>query len=267
MSSDQTAPVRTEVRDSVAWILIDRPHVANALNMNSLTLLAEEFEGLRERRDVRAVVLTGATGDGRSAFAAGGDINEFAALTTDEAILDYQNLYRRVGAAIDGTDQPTVAAIAGPCVGGGAVIAATCDLRIAAPSARFGIPVARTLGNCLNTDDYVRLVTVLGQARVRELIMTARLLPADEMLQWGVVSQLVESDDALHPSAARLAARLASAAPLTVAATKENLRRIRRASTPEASDHDVLLRCFGSEDFRNAVAAFAAGEKPTWQGR
>ncbi|MFI6345846.1 enoyl-CoA hydratase [Streptomyces sp. NPDC050560] len=261
------APVRTELRGEVAWVLIDRPHVANALDMDSLTRLAVEFERLRGRRDVRAVVLTGAGGGERPAFAAGGDIGEFAALTTQEAILGYQELYRRVGAAIDETEQPTLAAIAGPCVGGGAVLAATCDLRIAAPSARFGVPVARTLGNCLNTDDYVRLVTVLGQARVRELIMTARLLPADEMLGWGVVSQLAESDEALHGAAARLAERLASMAPLTVAATKENLRRIRRASTPDADDRDVLLRCFGSADFRNAVAAFAAGEKPVWQGR
>ena len=262
-----TASVRTELRGSVAWILIRRPHVTNALNFEALELLADQFERLHGRNDVRAIVLTGDSEVERPAFAAGGDIGEFATLTTEQAVLDYQELYRRVGAAIDGADQPTVAAIAGPCVGGGAVFAAACDLRIASPSARFGIPVARTLGNCLNTDDYVRLVTVLGQARVKELILTARLLSATELREWGVVSEVVESDAELHPAAGRLAERLAGVSPLTVAASKENLRRIRRATTPDVSDHDLLFRCFLSEDFANAVAAFQAGDKPTWLGR
>lgn len=267
MSNSDSASVRTEIRDDTAWILMNRPDVSNALDFDALRQLATQFEELRDLSSVRAIVLTGDTQGERPAFAAGGDIGEFATLTTEQAVLDYQDLYRRLGAAVESVPQTTIAAIAGPCVGGGAILAATCDLRIAAPSARFGVPVARTLGNCLNRDDYVRLVSVLGHARVKELVLTARLISAAEMKEWGVVSQVVESESELHPAAARLATTVVRSAPLTVAATKEQLLRIRAKSTPDESDHDLLFRCFLSEDFANAVQAFQDGNRPVWRGR
>jgi enoyl-CoA hydratase/carnithine racemase len=161
---------------------------------------------------------------------------------------------------------PTIAALHGACTGGGAGIAAACDIRLAARDLRFGFPIARTLGNCLSIDNLSRLETLLGAARTKEIIFTSRLVEADEALSVGLVSELHADKAAVVARALEMAAAIAELAPLTLRATKEGLRRLRVART-RVDDGDLIEMCYMSEDFREGLEAFLAKRKPQWKGR
>jgi enoyl-CoA hydratase/carnithine racemase len=156
--------------------------------------------------------------------------------------------------------------IHGVCVGGGAGLALACDFRYADPNLRFGIPIARTLGNCLSLRGYSRLVDYVGPAKAKELIMLAKLLTADEALSLGVMTEIVPAEQ-LGARVSEVAERLTQLAPLTLAATKESIRRIQagRALAPDEG-RDLILSCYMSDDFRGAVQAFVEKRKPVWTG-
>jgi enoyl-CoA hydratase/carnithine racemase len=161
---------------------------------------------------------------------------------------------------------PTIAAIAGACTGAGAAIAACCDIRLASPSARYGFPIARTLGNCLSMANYTRAAALIGFARLKDLIMRARLMDAQEMLACGLVAEVSPDEDSLLTRAQAVADEVASMAPLTLWATKEALRRIRDTLMPEGADSDLIVACYTSQDFKEGVEAFLAKRKPVWTG-
>ncbi|MGH2366309.1 MAG: enoyl-CoA hydratase, partial [Chloroflexota bacterium] len=214
-------------------------------------------------RSVRAVVLTGGGG---KAFVAGTDIAQFREFTTEKHALDYEASGNNVMNTLESVRVPVIGAIAGPCTGGGAGIAACCDIRIASPSARYGFPIARTLGNCLSIENYARLSALLGVAKLKDIILTSRLMDAPEMLACGLVRQIVADEDALIPEAEALAARVASNAPLTMQVTKEALRRVRNQTIPPEGAADLILTCYMSSDFHEGVEAFLAKRKPAWTG-
>jgi enoyl-CoA hydratase/carnithine racemase len=206
-------------------------------------------------------VLTGAN----DAFVAGTDIAQFADFSTAEQAVAYERRMDGWLGAIEDVSVPTVAALRGPVVGGGLAIAAACDLRVAAPSARFGVPVARTLGNCFSAANLARLAALVGIGRVKELVLTARLVDAREALAMGLVSEVVASEQALVPRVDELVTQLASYAPLTLRATKEMLRRIRARMLPDESA-DLVTLCYTSADFREGVRAFLERRSPVWKG-
>jgi enoyl-CoA hydratase/carnithine racemase len=161
---------------------------------------------------------------------------------------------------------PTVAAIEGYCVGGGLAIAAVCDLRIATRSGRFGVPIARTLGNCLSMNTLSILVGRLGPSRAMDLVLRARLLDATEAYAAGLLAEICD-DDALDVTLAGVIDTLLQHAPLTMWAAKVAAARLRRANLPDGDD--FVARVFGSDDFRRAVVAFASGgarQVPPWTG-
>ncbi|HVC11341.1 MAG TPA: enoyl-CoA hydratase/isomerase family protein [Burkholderiales bacterium] len=252
-----------EVRDDIAYVTFNRPQARNALTFAMYDRLVEICVTADEDRSIRAMVLTGA---GDKAFAAGTDISQFRAFDTPEDALEYEARIDRVLGALERCRVPTIAAIQGACTGGGAGIATCCDLRIAARSARFGFPVARTLGNCLSMQSYARLVALLGAARVKDLVFRARLIEAEEALAIGLVGELLEDGAALLKRADELAREVAGRAPLTLQATKEALRRLRPA-IPHGEGDDLVLMCYMSEDFREGMDAFLAKRKPVWKGR
>ncbi len=252
-----------EVRDGIGRITFNRPQARNALTFAMYERLAAICGEIDAQRQVRALVLTGA---GDKAFAAGTDISQFRDFRTAEDSLAYEAKMDRVIDALERCGVPTIAAIAGACTGGGAAIAAACDLRIAAANARFGFPIARTLGNCLSMSNYARLAALIGPARTTEVIFTARLVEAEEARAIGLVGEVLPDHAALMQRADALAAMLASHAPLTLRATKEALRRI-RASMSAAEADDLVAMCYTSADFREGMSAFLEKRSPRWTGR
>jgi enoyl-CoA hydratase len=264
----QTAKGESELiverRGSTVWITFNRPEARNALTWAMYDGLEAACVEINGDRSVRAAILTGAGGH---AFVSGTDIAQFRAFKTDQDALDYEARGNAVMSALESVRVPTIAAIAGACTGAGAAIASCCDIRIAAPSARFGFPIARTLGNCLSMANYARAASLLGIARLKDLIMRARLMDAAEMLACGFVSEIAPDEASLPGRAQGLADELAAHAPLTLWATKEALRRVRDRLIPENADSDLIIACYSSEDFREGVDAFLAKRKPVWKGR
>jgi enoyl-CoA hydratase len=246
-----------EQRDGVGYVTLNRPQARNALTFPMYERLAEIAA---DPGDVRALVITGA---GEKAFAAGTDINQFRAFSGAEDAMAYEARIDRVLGVIERCRVPTVAAIAGACTGGGAAIAASCDLRIAAANARFGFPIARTLGNCLSMSNIARLSALVGPARVIEMIFTARLFSADEALSVGLVTEVLADAAALAARAGELAGLVGGPAPLTMRATREALRRLRDNLPP---DEDLIRLCYTSGDFKEGMDAFLTKRAPVWRG-
>ncbi|MFZ4809379.1 MAG: enoyl-CoA hydratase [Hyphomicrobiaceae bacterium] len=255
--------IRTEREGAILTIVIDRPDKMNALTLEMYEEIAGLFTGLADDPATRAVVIRGAGG---RAFAAGTDISVFRVFGKPEQGLAYEHRMDQILSLIEQCPVPTIAAIAGVCTGGGAAIAAVCDLRIATRNLRFGFPIARTLGNCLSAVNLARLSALMGPARVKEMIFTARLLGGEEALAAGLVGELVETPEALEARAAELARQIAGHAPLTLAITKELMRRNAQAAGI-GEDRDLVAKCYTSADFREGLESFLAKRAPQWTGR
>jgi enoyl-CoA hydratase/carnithine racemase len=256
--SDQ---VLTGVNGSVMTVTLNRPESRNALTFEMYDRLADICQGLAGGGSVRALIVTGA---GEKAFAAGTDISQFRDFSTEEDALAYEARIESVLDAIETCAVPTIAAISGACTGGGAGIAAACDLRIAAQGARFGFPIARTLGNCLSMANYARLAALIGAGRVMDVVFTARLVEADEAARIGLVSEVLADHQALMQRATELAELVAGHAPLTMRATKEALRRLRTGRT---DGQDLIAMCYMSDDFKEGLEAFLAKRPAQWTGQ
>ena len=251
-----------DLRDGIGRVTFNRPQARNAFTFQMYERLAEVCEEANKDRAIKVLVFTG-TGD--KAFASGTDINQFRAFKTPQDAIEYESRMDRVLGTLEACRVPTIAAITGACTGGGAGIAACCDLRIGTKTTKFGFPIARTLGNCLSMANYSRLAALLGPARVKDIIFTARLVEAQEAASLGLLSEVVEDVEALQKRADELAKLLASHAPLTLRATKEAMRRLQpRLSSDEGKD--LILMCYMSQDFREGLDAFLTKRTPQWVG-
>jgi enoyl-CoA hydratase len=234
------------VEDHIAYVVFNRPAARNALTYDMYEALAAACARVDADASVKAMILTGA---GTKAFAAGTDITQFRSMATAQDVIDYEAKIERVLDALEQCRVPTIAAIAGACTGGGAMIAACCDLRVATADALFGFPIARTLGNCLSLANHARLVALIGAARVKDLVFRARLLDAEEARAIGLWNEIVENPTDLMAQADALAGHIAGHAPLTLRATKQALLRLRSAALPQ-DPHDLEKMCYLSADFR-----------------
>ena len=249
-------------RGEIGWITFNRPQARNALTFAMYEDLAEICGRIGRTREAKALVITGA---GERAFAAGTDIAQFKDFKDAEDGIAYERKMDRILDTIERCTVPTIAAVAGFCTGGGAAIAAACDLRIAAVNAQFGFPIARTLGNCLSMANYARLAALIGSQRVKEMLFLATLIDAPTAHQVGLVSEVLADVAALHARAAELAHTLAGHAPLTLQVTKEALRRLQARLADENID-DLIRLAYGSNDFREGMAAFLDKRAPKWTG-
>lgn len=256
-----TGTVRLTIDGAVASILFDRPAARNAMTWTMYQELGAICDRLRNEPAVRVMCLRGAGGD---AFVAGTDIEQFKAFRDGQAGVDYERSIDETMARLETVPLPTVAVIEGWAVGGGLAIATACDIRIATPSARMGIPIARTLGNCLSMGSLARLVAAFGRPRVQRMLIGAEILTAEEALACGYLAE-VAAADAIDAAANNLCQRLAKLAPVTQAVSKEGLHRLLLNNLPDAQD--LIMRTYGSEDFREGVNAFSEKRPPVWRGR
>ena len=253
--------VRLTIDGAIASIVFDRPEARNAMTWAMYQQLGAICEQLRADTNVRVACLRGAGGQ---AFVAGTDIEQFKAFKSGDDGLAYERGIDVGIERLESLPMPTVAVIEGWAVGGGLAIATACDIRMATPGARFGVPIARTLGNCLSAANLARLVAAFGRARVQRMLIGAEILTADEALACGYLAQQV-APDAIDAAAKGLCERLAALAPVTQAVSKEALRRLLLRELPDVQD--LIRRTYGSEDFREGVAAFSEKRSPVWRGR
>lgn len=246
----------------IGRIVFNRPQARNAFTFAMYERLADICQQANEDHSIKVLVLRGA---GDKAFASGTDINQFREFKTPQDAIDYENRIDRVLAVLEQCRVPTIAAINGFCTGGGAGIAAACDLRIGTTSTKIGFPIARTLGNCLSMSNVSRLTALIGAARVKDLIFTARLVEATEAARVGLLTEVVEDIAALDRRADEVARLLAGHAPLTLNATKQAVARLQRRLTREEGE-DLILMCYTSEDFREGLDAFLTKRAPQWRG-
>jgi enoyl-CoA hydratase/carnithine racemase len=242
------------------YVTFNRPQQRNAMSWPMYTRLVEACETADEDPDIRVMVLRGA---GEEAFVAGTDIGHFADFRTDEDGLAYEKKISEVLHRLETTRVPTVAAISGYCVGAGIALSAVCDLRVSTVTGRFGVPIARTLGNCLAMNTYSLLVHHLGPARALDMLLRARLFTAEEAHAAGFVAELCEVDE-LDATIDAVVQRLSQHAPLTMWASKEAVRRLRLANLPDGDD--LVRTVFGSDDFHNGVRSFLDKTPHQWTG-
>ena len=260
--STTSTDILFDLHDGIGRVTFNRPQARNAFTFAMYERLQEICEQANKDRSIKVLVFQGA---GDKAFASGTDINQFRAFTTPQHALDYEGRIDRVLGQLEQCRVPTIAAINGACTGGGAGIAACCDLRIGTKSTKIGFPIARTLGNCLSMSNISRLTALVGPARVKDLIFTARLVGAEEAAGVGLLHEVVEDLPALQKRSEELAVLIAGNAPLTLSATKQALARLQRRLSREEGE-DLILMCYMSKDFREGLDAFLNKRPPKWMG-
>ena len=246
----------------IVFLTFNRPEARNAMTWGMYQRLYEVCEEVDADDSIRVLVLKGAGG---KAFVAGTDISQFTKFKDGEDGIKYEKDGDKRSGRISKVKKPVIAQIEGVCVGGGFGIAAGADIRVGTPESRFGLPIARTLGNCLSMGNYAAFMDLIGPSRLKEMVFQARLMSADEALTAGFLHQIVPSAE-IEKTVKDIAQKVASHAPLTLWATKEAVRRI-QASRQLPDGDDIVRKVYGSADFKEGVAAFVEKRSPRWSGK
>lgn len=225
--------------------------------------LVEACERVDADDGIRAFVIR-ATGD---TFCTGTDISQFQGFSGREDGIEYERRLESCVARLEAVRVPTVAQVEGIAAGGGCAIALACDVRVCSNAAKFGVPIARTLGNGLSFENCARLVDHFGLPRTRSLLITGGFIDAAEALACGVVTRLAGSED-IAATVDELCSTISRNAPLTIRAAKAALARLSVGTRADAGDVASLVAdCYASADFREGVTAFLAKRPPRFTGR
>jgi enoyl-CoA hydratase len=259
-----TAHAIYETDGPLATLTFNRPEARNAMTWEMYEALVDACHRVDEAADIRVLVLRGAGG---KAFISGTDIAQFQEFNAPGAGVAYEKRLDEVLDRLERVTKPTIAQVQGVAAGGGCAIALCCDLRVATPDAAFGVPIARTLGNCLSADTSNRMLSLMGPARFKELMFTGRFIDAAEAHAIGLVNRIVDPAG-LDAAVREVATEIASRAPLTIRAIKEITRRlIAKQRLAPGEDRDLVELCYTSADFKEGVSAFLSKRTPRWTGK
>lgn len=243
---------------STARITFNNPSARNALTWPMYEELQRICNTIANTPEIRVAIFRGA---GDKAFVSGSDIQQFVDLQKDEA---YEVAVDAIFQALQHLPIPTIALIEGLAVGSGLLIATACDFRISTDDARFGIPVARTLGNCLSPSNLSWIASHLGVPIVKRMLLTAELINAPELLNSGYLYQTT-TPDAITEATEILANQLAALAPMTQKVSKVTLARLMESNLPDCTE--LMRETYNSVDFKEGVNAFLEGRPPQWLGK
>ena len=250
-----------DINGSIAVITVNRPEARNAFTWDMYLAFYDMLKSIGDNQELRVLIIRGSGG----AFSAGTDITHFKNVTDGDSGVAYE---QRLEAIIDRLERlplATIAQVDGAAAGGGCAIAMACDFRVCSDRSKFGVPVARTLGNCLSIGNTARLVDLVGPTVARDLLMTGRMIDAKEAVARGMVT-MVGPAALLEEEVWRLAAELSSRARSTIVATKALMIRLREHRHPPAGSADDIIReCYASKEFKEGVTAFLTGRTPNWE--
>ena len=245
-------------------VRLSNPGKLNAIDAGMWRALKTVFTDADGSDDLRCIIVRGA---GDDAFAAGGDIEEFASVraTVDDALHYHETLVASALEAIRRCPIPTVAAIRGACVGGGLEIAGCCDIRIAGRSARFGAPINR-LGFSMYPGEMAGLLALVGPAVLLEILLEGRILDADEALARGLLTRIVD-DAQVFAEAEATAARIAAGAPGVARAHKKWIQRLMNGIALSDAEKRDAFEFLDTDDYREGMQAFLEKRRPRFSGR
>ena len=249
--------VTTSSSDGVCTVRINRPDKLNAMNVDVARELVRTFEALGADDGVRAIILTG---EGQKAFSAGADIEYMSSITPDESV-DYARTGQLVTSTVERVRQPTIAAINGFALGGGCELAMSCDIRIAADTARLGQPEV-TIGIPPGWGGTQRLLRIVGVAKAKELVYTGKMISAAEAEKIGLVNMVVPLDS-LADEAGKMARQIAANSEMGVRMSKEAINSGRNADLDTGLAVELLAwrNCFTHPDRKELMAAFLEKRK------
>jgi enoyl-CoA hydratase len=255
--------ILTETKDSIQYITINRESKLNALNKATLAELHTAFFNAFNNPLVSGIIITGA---GIKAFVAGADISEFVNLDAESGTTLARNNQIDVFDLIANGNKPVIAAINGFALGGGLELALACHIRIAAETAKMGLPEV-TLGLIPGYGGTQRLTQLVGKGKALEMILTADMITAADALNYGLVTHVV-GQEALLDKARELMLKIISRAPLALSAA---IRSVNAGLTDGVNGYETEIgefgKCFGTEDFKEGVAAFLQKRKAVFKGR
>lgn len=254
-------PVLLTLADDIATLTLNRPDKMNALNAGMWRALRRAVAELEENQAVRCVIVRGAGGN----FAAGADLAEFRELrwTTDQAA-SYGAMMVEALHALRDCRHPTVAAIDGNCIGAGLEVAAMCDLRLAAQTAKFGIPIQK-IGVTMPYPEIADLVALLGRATMLELLLEGGIHDAGWALAKGLVTRVCDPSE-LDQAVASLARRIATGSPFSHRRHKEMTRRCQEAGEITPEELRTAYAACEAADYREGITAFLEKRKPNFTG-
>ena len=254
--------VLVEKRNKIGIITVNRPEQLNSMNSETRSEMAKSFEAMERDSDVSVVILTGATG---KAFIAGADIKEFSEMnlqTRNEMEKDW-----RVTKVISEMVKPVIAMIDGFCLGGGLEIAMACDLRISSERSKLGQPEIN-IGIIPGAGGTQRLTRLIGEGRAMEMILTGRMITAEEAHQYGIVNFVFHSNE-LKAKTIEIASTIAEKSTYAVERAKKCVKAVARMSLEKGLkyEQEMFIECFKSDDGKEGISAFVEKRKASFKGK
>ncbi|MGB0881573.1 MAG: enoyl-CoA hydratase/isomerase family protein [Vicingaceae bacterium] len=252
-----------ETEENIAVLTINRPNQLNALNAETIAELSTAFKSLETENNVKAIIVTGS---GTKAFVAGADIKEFyefdEAQGRELAAKGHQSLFDLVS----NLNTPVIGAVNGFALGGGLELAMSCHFRLASDNAKLGLPEV-TLGVIPGYGGTQRLAQLVGKGRAMEMIMTAKMVSAEEALNFGLVNQVTPQEE-LMAACKKIALKIVKNSPVAIAAA---IRAVNAGYTDGVNGFETEIdefgKCFGTEDFKEGTTAFIEKRKANFSGK